>query len=64
VTTIYNRKYPLIREIYAIYTDPAPGLSKGFLAQLTSERGQRIIYRMGLLPANDLQRQVLIKNDY
>lgn len=64
VATIYNRKYPLIREIYAIYTDPAAGLSKGFLAQLTSERGQRIIYRIGLLPANDLQRQILIKSDY
>lgn len=64
IATIYNRKYPLIREIYAIYTDPAAGLSKGFLAQLTSERGQRIIYRIGLLPANDLQRQILIKSDF
>lgn len=64
IATIYNRKYPLIREIYAIYTDPAAGLSKGFLAQLTSERGQRIIYRIGLLPADDLQRQILIKSDY
>ena len=61
---LYNGKYPISRRIYAIYTDPAASLARGFLAHLTSERGQKIIYRMGLKPEDDFQRLVNIKKDY
>lgn len=64
IGNIYNLKYPLTRRIYAIYTDPAASLARGFLAHLTSERGQKIIYRMGLKPENDFQRQIKINKDY
>jgi phosphate transport system substrate-binding protein len=64
LSSMFNLEYPLIRKIYAIYADPSPGLSRGFLAHLTSERGQKIIYRMGLKPENDFQRLVKINKDY
>lgn len=60
VSGIYNNTYPLTRKLYAIYTDPAASLARGFLALLTSERGQRAIYRMGLKPEHDFQRQIRI----
>lgn len=64
VSGIYDKTYPLTRQLYAIYTDPTASLPKGFLALLTSERGQRAIYRMGLKPENDFQREVRIREDF
>ncbi|MGE5394908.1 MAG: PstS family phosphate ABC transporter substrate-binding protein [Candidatus Saccharibacteria bacterium] len=64
VSGIYNKTYPLTRKLYAVYTDPSASLARGFLALLTSERGQRAIYRMGLKPENDFQRQIRIIEDY
>jgi len=63
VSSIYNNTYPLIRRVYAIYTDPSASLARGFLAHLTSERGQKIIYRCGLKPENDFQRLISIKEE-
>jgi len=57
---MYNLRYPLIRKVYAIYTDPSASLARGFLAHLTSDRGQKIIYRIGLKPEHDFQRLVKI----
>jgi phosphate transport system substrate-binding protein len=57
---LFNFKYPLIRKVYALYTDPAASLARGFLAHLTSERGMKIIYRVGLKPENDFQREIHI----
>jgi len=64
IESVYNLNYPLVRRLYVIYTDPSASLARGFLAHLTSERGQKIIYRMGLRPENDFQRQVKINKDY
>lgn len=63
VSSIFNNTYPLIRKVYAIYTDPSASLAKGFLSHLMSERGQKIIYRCGLKPENDFQRSISIKKD-
>ena len=63
VSSIYNNTYPLIRKVYAIYTDPSASLARGLLAHLTSERGQKIIYRCGLKPENDFQRLISIKKE-
>jgi phosphate transport system substrate-binding protein len=63
IGSIYNLTYPLTRQVYAIYTDPAASLARGFLAHLTSERGQKIIYRCGLKPENDFQRLIKINKD-
>jgi len=64
VSSLYNNTYPFIRKVYAIYTDPAASLARGFLALLTSERGQRIIYRIGLKSEQDFQRLIKIKEDF
>jgi ABC-type phosphate transport system substrate-binding protein len=64
ISSLYNNTYPLTRKVYAIYTDPAASLARGFLAHLTSERGQKIIYRCGLKPENDFQREIKIINVY
>ena len=48
---IYTGQYPFIREIYVILNDPRGELPKGFTRFLTSDRGQRIILRSGLLPS-------------
>lgn len=64
LSNMYNLRYPLIRKVYAVYTDPSASLARGFLAHLTSERGQKIIYRVGLKPESDFQRLVNIKTEY
>lgn len=42
--------YPLIREIFVINREPSFGLGTGFVSHLTSEQGQRIILKAGLVP--------------
>lgn len=64
VGNLFNLRYPLTRKVYAVYTDPSASMARGFLAHLTSERGQKIIYRMGLKPESDFQRLVNIKQNF
>ncbi|MBL7969467.1 MAG: substrate-binding domain-containing protein [Prolixibacteraceae bacterium] len=64
IKSLFDQNYPLTRKVYALYTDPSAGMARGFLAHLTSERGQKIIYRMGLKPESDFQRLVNIKSDF
>lgn len=63
VSSLFSNTYPLMRRVYAIYTDPSASLARGFLAHLTSERGQKIIYRCGLKPESDFQRLISIKKE-
>lgn len=48
---VYTGQYPFIREIFVILNDPRGELPKGFTRFLTSDRGQRIMLRSGLLPS-------------
>lgn len=43
--------YPLGRDMYIISREARTGLGSGFLSFVTSDRGQRIVLRSGLLPA-------------
>jgi len=43
--------YPMIRSVYILLSDPKNGLSTGFASFVTSDRGQRIILKSGLVPA-------------
>lgn len=43
--------YPLCRDVYMIKTEPYVGLGSGFLSFVTSDKGQRIIFHEGILPA-------------
>ena len=58
-----NGGYPLTRSIYAIITDSHGGLTSGFFNFVASDRGQRIILKSGLLPANRPMRLVQINAD-
>jgi len=48
---LYNNQYPLKREIFIIINDPRGELPKGFTRFVSSDKGQRIIRRAGLLPS-------------
>jgi len=54
--------YPLTRTVYAIVNDPVGSLQTGFSIFLTSDRGQRIILKSGLLPATQPVRVANIKD--
>ena len=43
--------YPMTRNVYILLSDPKTGLSTGFTSFVTSDRGQRIILKSGILPA-------------
>lgn len=62
---IVLRKYPMTRNIYVLLSDPKGGLSTGFASFVTSDRGQRIILKSGLVPAtgNISIREVNILNE-
>ncbi len=43
--------YPMTRNVYILLSDPKNGLSSGFASFVTSDRGQRIILKSGIVPA-------------
>ncbi|MEI7501960.1 MAG: substrate-binding domain-containing protein [Paludibacter sp.] len=55
--------YPLTRSVYIILNDPRGALPSGLTSFLTSDRGQRIILKSGLVPATQPIRIVNIKNE-
>ena len=46
------RQYPFWREISAISREPRVGLATGFIGFMKNDRGQRIILKTGVVPAN------------
>lgn len=59
---LYYGYYPFTRSIYILLNDPRNGLPWGFASFLTSDRGQRIILKSGLVPATQPVRIVNIKD--
>ncbi len=55
--------YPLIRSIYVIITDAFGGLPSGFFNFIAGDRGQRIVLKSGILPANRPIRLVQVTED-
>lgn len=60
---LYYENYPLARSIYVLLNDPRNALPWGFGSFLTSDRGQRIILKSGLLPATQPVRVVDVKDE-
>jgi phosphate transport system substrate-binding protein len=58
---LLDNMYPLTRSIYMINTEPFSGLSTGFASFVTSDKGQRIILKSGLIPAQAPTRVVNIR---
>jgi phosphate transport system substrate-binding protein len=59
-TTLVQHTYPLSRSLYIIDCTGRKGLGSGFASFLSSERGQRIILKSGLLPDSIPQREINI----
>ena len=60
---LYYGNYPLARSIYALLNDPRSGLPWGFTSFMTSDKGQRIILKSGLVPATQPVRIVHVKDE-
>ncbi len=60
---LYYGDYPLTRPIYALLNDPRNALPWGFTSFISSDRGQRIILKSGLVPATQPVYIVKIKDE-
>lgn len=47
-----TKQYALIRSVYTISREPRAGLATGFASFVSGDKGQKIILKAGLLPAN------------
>lgn len=61
---LYLRYYPLTRDVYMVLTDLRGTLLAGFTHFLAGDRGQRIILKSGLVPANRPIRTIEIKDHF
>ncbi|MBD1393794.1 PstS family phosphate ABC transporter substrate-binding protein [Mucilaginibacter glaciei] len=59
-TTLVQKTYPLSRSLYIIDCTGKKGLGAGFAGFLSSERGQRILLKSGLLPETIPSREINI----
>jgi phosphate transport system substrate-binding protein len=60
---IADKSYPFIREVYAISRETFTGLGRGFIQFVAGDQGQRIILKMGMLPATMPVRLVQIEKE-
>ena len=60
---LFYGKYPLSRSIYVLLNDPRNALPWGFASFMTSDRGQRIILKSGLVPATQPVRIVHVRDE-
>jgi phosphate transport system substrate-binding protein len=58
---IYDRSYPFVREVFFISRESFLGLGSGLIQYSTGEQGQRIVLKMGLVPATMPIRLVQIR---
>lgn len=61
-STIAATQYPLVRTFYVLNYQPNLGLGIGFSAFLTGDRGQRIVLKSGLVPAEMPGREIIIRD--
>jgi phosphate transport system substrate-binding protein len=60
---LFYENYPLTRSIYVLLNDPRGSLPSSITNFMTSDRGQRIILKAGLVPATQPIRVVNIKDE-
>jgi phosphate transport system substrate-binding protein len=60
---IADKSYPFVREVYAISRESFAGLGRGFIQYVASDQGQRIVLKMGMLPATMPIRLVQISKE-
>ncbi len=57
------KQYPLYRKIFIVNPEGRYGLGTGFASFINSDKGQRIILKSGLVPANVPVRIIQLNND-
>lgn len=60
---IYTKEYPLTREVWMINQGGRQGLNTGFVLFMIGERGQLIIQKSSLIPANMVARMIQIRKE-
>lgn len=55
--------YPFTRNVYIISTDPKTGLPSGFTKFVSTDRGQKIILKSGMVPATQVIRIVNVRDN-
>ncbi len=61
-SNIAEEKYPLARDLYIINCQGFAGLGMGFKSFITSDKGQRIVLKSGLVPVQVPPRNIRIRN--
>jgi phosphate transport system substrate-binding protein len=61
---IADKSYPFIREVYIINRESFTGLGTGFTQWVASDQGQRIVLKMGLVPATMPIRLIKTKKSF
>lgn len=54
--------YPMVRDVYILLSEPRTGLASGYTSFITSDRGQRIILKSGMLPITQPIRLVNVRD--
>jgi phosphate transport system substrate-binding protein len=60
---IADKSYPFIREVYTISRETFSGLGRGFIQFVANDQGQRIVLKMGMVPATMPIRLIQIKKE-
>lgn len=60
---IYTKEYPLTRDVWMINRGSRTGLNSGLVLFLTGEKGQLIVQKSSLIPANMVARMIEIKSE-
>ena len=60
---IADKSYPFIREVYTISRESFTGLGRGFIQFVAGDNGQRIVLKMGMVPATMPIRLVEFKKE-
>jgi phosphate transport system substrate-binding protein len=60
---IYDKKYPMTRDLWVVNYAARSGVSSGFLLFMTGEKGQLLIQKSSLIPANMVARVIQLKSE-
>ncbi|MEI7802913.1 MAG: phosphate ABC transporter substrate-binding protein, PhoT family, partial [Bacteroidota bacterium] len=63
-SNIRSGNYPFRREVYIACGESWPGLGTGFAKFMTTDIGQTIIKRSGLIPSRQAMRNIELKKDF
>ena len=60
---IYDKQYPMTRDLWVVNYAARSGVSSGFLLFMTGEKGQLLIQKSSLIPANMVARVIQLKSE-